>query len=334
VHEMPHIHDTRNPTKIRGIWPPKQDAAVLEKARGEFATSLEQHHLKFHHGRDEALAKNNADSPSRTSSPEKPRATHVPPIPLALPQLVGSRRRSRPDVTILRDSFIAAPQMKPSSVDVPVVPTSKSDEPKENRHASFNWPLRWDLLRKAPKVPIKESSIVARADPDRHISVEELSETQHRVHDLLIAAQEAAKEPTPEQNIDQHDKPQSTPTRTPMPGALAETPRGSSAAEKEVTSQSTTTPADTVTPITPRGRDRLQNLEVSTHSPAGVKDSSYKVDQRFALSRSRSRGGGVRVQVEIRSPKASPERGGEHTVIVTTDVTPFDQQDEDVDDAK
>lgn len=334
VHDMPHIHDARTPTKIRGIWPPKQDVTVKEKAQCEFTTSLEQHHLKFHHCRDEALAKNNADSPSRTSSPEKPRATHVPPIPLALPQLLSSRRRSRPDVTALRDSFTAAPQTKPSSVNVPAVPTSKSDGPKENRDTSFHWPLRWDLLRKAPKVPIKESSIVARAEPDHHTSVEKSYETQHRVHDLLMAAQEAAKEPTPEQNIDQQDKQQSTPTRTPMPGASGETPRGSSAAEKEVTSQSTATPARTVTPITPRGRHRLQNLEVSTHSPAEVKDSSYKVDQRFALSRSRSRGGGVRVQVEIRSPKASPERGGEHTVIVTTDVTPFDEQDEDVDDAK
>lgn len=333
VHDMPHIHDARNLTKITKIWPPKQDATAKEKTRGEFIPSLERHHLKFHHGKDEALVQNNADSPPRASSPEKPRTAHVPPIPLALPQLVSPRRRSRPDVTALRDVFTAAPPMKKSSVSAPVVPNPKSDERKASRDASLNWPLRWDL-RKAPNITVKKSSIVARAETGHHASAKRIEETKHRVHDLLTAVQEAAKEPIPEQGLDHPDEKQGSPTPVSMPGALADTPRGSSSAEKEVTSQSTATPARAVTPSTPRGRHQFQELETSTLSPAGNNDGPHKVEQRFALSRSRSRAGGVRVQVEIRSPNTSPERGGEHTVIVTADVTPFDEKDAEMQNAK
>ena len=324
VHDMPHTHDARNSTRIRRIWPPKPDATGQEKARGEFVTSLEKHHLQFHHGKDEALAKDNADSPPRTSSPDKPRTTHVPPIPLALPQLVDSRRRSRPAATALHESSTPASSTKQ---------TSNSDH-KAKRDTSFNWPLKWSLLRKTPDASIKESSIVARAEPDHHTSAKEVHETQHRVHDLLVAAHEATKEPVPSPHTDQQDDRESIQNCASMPGALADTPRGSSAAEKEVASQTSGTPAGTITPSTPRGRRRLQDLEVITHSSAEDQDSTYKVVRSFAVSRSRSRGGGVRVQVEIRSPKASPERGGEHTVIVTANVTPFDEQDEELNDAK
>jgi hypothetical protein len=334
VHDMPHIHDARNSAKITKIWPPQQDATAKEKVRGEFIPSLEKHHFKFHHGRDEAFEEKNADSPPGGSSPEKPRTTHVPPIPLALPQLVSSRRRSRPDVAGAGDVFTTAPQTTRSSVSVPVVPMPKSEEPKVTRDTSFSWPLRWDLLRKAPNIPTKESSIVARAEPDDHVSAKTSHDNQHRVHDLLMAAQESTKEPIPEQDVHHLIHRQSSPKHASMPGTLADTPRGSSSAEKEVTSQSTMTSAGAITPSTPRGRHRLQDFEISTYSPAGDKEVPRRVEQRFALSRSRSRAGGVRVQVEIRSPNTSPERGGEHTVIVTANVTSFDEEDDEVKDAE
>ena len=333
VHDMPHTHDARNSTRIKRIWPPNQDATGQEKVRGEFVTSLEKHHLQFHHGRDEALTKDNADSPPRTSSPDKPGTTYVPPIPLALPLLVNSRRRSRPAAMGLHDSSTAASPTKHSSVSNPIDLTN-SDHTKAKRDTSFNWPLKWSLLRKTPDASIKESSIIARAEPDHHTSAKEVHETQHRVHDLLVAAHEATKEPVPSPHTYQQDDRERIPNCASMPGALADTPRGSSAAEKEVASQTSATPAGTITPSTPRGRRRLQDLEVITHSSAEEQENTYKVVRSFAVSRSRSRGGGVRVQVEIRSPKASPERGGEHTVIVTANVTPFDEQDEELNDVK
>ena len=317
VHEVPHTHDARNPIKIKGIWPPKKDEKGENKARNEFFQSLEKHHMDFHHGRDEMLIKNNPDSPPRSSSPEKPRATHVPPIPLTLPQLLTPRRQSRTEIASSSNSFTTAPQRKDSSASVPGVSTTKQEEPKGER--SYNWPLKWDIFRKPPNASIKESGFVARAEPDHHTSAKKTHENQHRVHDLLVGAQNAVKESSSEPEGDQQKERQSTPPSTSMPGALADTPRGSSAAEKEVASQSSVTPARTITPSTPRGRPRLQDLEVITHSPAVEKESNYRVEQRFALSRSRSRGGGVRVQVEIRSPRGSPERA-DHTVIVTANV--------------
>lgn len=328
VYEMPHIHDVRNPAKIRGMWPPEQDATRKGKVCSEFVTSLEKHHLKFHHGKDEPLVKDNADSPPSISQPDRLRMTHVPPIPLTLPQLVSPRRRSRPDITAVGDSFTTFPQTKYNSAKVPILSTPKSDESNVKGVTSYNWALKWDVFRKSPNAPTKESSIEARAEPDHHTSPKKTHATQHRVHDLLVAAQEASKEPNSEPDSDQQEDTKSTPARPPMPGALADTPRGSSAAEKEVASQSSMTPAGAITPSTPRGRHRLQDLEVIRHSTAEEQDDNYKVEQRFALGRSRSRGGGVRVQVEIRSPTASPERGGEHIVILTANVAPRNEQDE------
>jgi hypothetical protein len=324
VHEIPYTHDARNPIKLRGMWPPKHAEKGKDKARVDFIPSLQKHHMKFHHGREEVFAKGSADSPPKSSSPHKPNATHVPPIPLTLPQLVSPRRQSRPDITSSDNSFTTAPQAKCNPVSVtPVKPTEESK-------TSYSWPLKWDFTRKSPDASIKESSVVARAEPDHHTSAKKSHENQHRVHDLLVAAQEAVKEPTLEPESEKHVKSQRTPPRRPMPGALAETPRTSSTTEKEVASQSSATTVRTVTPSSPRGRRRLQDLEVIALSPKTEKDGAYMLEQRFTLSRSRSRGAGIRVQVDIRSPPSSPERDGNHTVVVTANVEPIQEEEDAV----
>lgn len=322
VHEISHTHDARNPLKIRGRWPPKQDQKGTDKEHIEFIPSLQKHHMKFHHGRDDMPAQDDHDSLPRASSPDKPKATHVPPIPLTLPQLVGSRRHSRLDITSSDNSFTTAPQTKHNAASVS--PVKSTDE----RKTSFSWPLKWDLSRKSPDVSIKESVVVARAEPDHHSSAKKSHENQHRVHDLLVAAQEAVKEPIPDPESDKHDETQSTPSRWPMPGAMVDTSRGCSTTEKEVTSHSSPASVGTVTPSIPRGRRRLQDLEVVAHSPKVEKGGAFKLEQRFTLSRSRSRGAGIRVRVDIRSPKASPERHGDDTVTMTATVEPIDEEED------
>jgi hypothetical protein len=323
LHEIPYNHDARNPIKIKGMWPPRHADKGNDNSRVDFIPSLQKHHMKFHHGREEVFAEGSTDSPPKSSLPHKPKATHVPPIPLTLSQLVSPRRQSRPDITSSDNSFTTAPQAKYNPVSVPPV------RPAEERKTSYSWPLKWDF-RKSPDASIKESSVVARAEPDHHTLAKKSYENQHRVHDLLVAAQEAVKEPIPEPESENHIKRRSTPPRRPMAGALAETPRTNSTTEKEVASQSSATPVSTVTPSTPRGRRRLEDLEGIAHSPKTEKDGAYKLEQRFTLSRSRSRGAGIRVQVDIRSPPASPQRDGDHTVVVTANVEPIREEEDAV----
>ena len=329
----PHEHDMEQYNKMSGPhslvdarthYPARQPTI-----RGSTVTALRH---KLEEVRPDIYTDDQSHVPNHAHKPlQEARTIHTPPIPLALPQLVSPRRSERQSRSSYSDS--SAFENAPTRPDSPI-----NEAPTEGRAISIGRLFHWNLFNQKAVDP-KRSSVSASAgtyrgkhDVDtgveqhiKHLMQKSFpgiydSDSSHKNTDAATENEKISdvsvlsngrliKLPTPPASHSAIVFPSPTRPRSPRKSPSKTSP------SKTPSSATSMTPVAPSSPRTPqRGR------------PNQPRRDSYMVEQRYSLSRSRSRGG-VRISVEVESPAASPRM--DDVLIVRANVGPLEEEKEE-----
>jgi hypothetical protein len=338
------------PTSLRkGPSPVKARAALFERMHyhvpGEY--------IHDRHNREDITKSSNVRSIRKKLETKNaaPRLVHTPPIELALPQLISHRRRhsqrssgSDHSESCQYDTAKQSIAMSPSAT-----------QRKHDRKVSIPWPFKWNLFPqdKATPAPPKSSGVEAKAETghDEHLTD---SSMEHITNHLYVSPAKSALSPTREPSQKRPVSRDAT-GKGAMEGVSSIQERSKAFIEERTSKtavpqelQELRSEADPEQPRTPKKRTDLISTQLMTptksatprlkpstatpspHTPfrgrtrSGRRDS-FVVEQRYSLSRSRSRGG-FKILVEVKSADPSPERANDDTVIIIrANVEPLEE---------
>jgi hypothetical protein len=342
--EQDHLRWAPSPRK--GPSPVKARAALFERMHYDFPGE----YIHDRHYLEHAVPTSTVKSIRKRLEAENsiPISVHNPPIELALPQLISHPRRHSQRSSGPGDS--ESYQCETAKQFVAMSPSTA--RPKDDTRVSFPWPLKWNLFPqdKATPAPPKPSGVEAKAETGHGERVTD-SSMEHIMNHIYVSpaklalspmlnptqkplvigdtegqgvtegvqervkvftegrtSKTAASQSLQELQSDAQPKEPQTPKReTDLISAQLMTPTKSGTVQLK---PSTTTSS----PSTPfRGRTR-----------SGHRDS-FAVEQRYSLSRSRSRGG-LKILLEVRSPDPTPDRSDNDTIIIVrANVEPLEE---------
>ena len=276
----------------------------------------------------------------------RPPPANIPPIELALPRLISHPRRDsqRSSRSVHLGSCQYETAEQSAAMSPPIV------EPTKDRKISIPWPFKWNLFPhdKGTPAPPQPSAVEAKAETGHEEHVVD-SSVEHSTNHIHISPAKSAlrsmsipslksEDPTGQVVVGSsslQDKPKplmEDRIRKNSETRQLEEYQKDTDPEKSQTPKKRTDPisAQLTTPSKP-GTPRLKS-STTTSSPRtpfrgrarSDRRENYPVEQRYSLSRSRSRGG-IKIQLEVRSPDRSPERANDDTiVIIRANVEPMD----------
>ena len=296
---------------------------------------------------------------------ETPRAVHTPPIPLALPQLIDRFKKRSISSRSASDGYDTAPESSnisclptpPPAPQPEVAPPAAPDLYQETK-GSISWPYKMNLFRhdkSAPAVaktfhaeamaepekdehttdssieyikrymnasPLKPAKVLTRKPSQKELRGRNSKASLHEsLHEVLRPRTDSDgeaiaphSEPTTPKKQSVQDPAVQTPEKQNAEGWGKQTPKKSGTPAVKSTTLGASSLASPF-----RGRRRAERARSRG-------EDAYTVEQRYSLSRSRSRGG-VTIQVEVRSPEASPDRpDGDHLIIIRANVEPMEEE--------
>jgi hypothetical protein len=338
------------PTSLRK-WPSpvKARAALFERVRyhvpGEYVPDR--------YNRDDNIITSSVSSMRKKLETENnaPRSTHIPQTEPALPELISHPRRhsQRSSGSGQSENGQCDTARESKSIDLPAT------QPRHDRKAPIAWPFKWNLFPqdKANPAPPKSSGVEAKAETghDEHVmdtSMEHITSHMYvspikpaliprrslsqkrlvgggtigkgftkevssvRERAKLFTGRQTANIAMPEDLHELHREGNPEEPRTPTKRAVL-VPNQSTTPVKLETPQ-LKPPTASSPPRTPfRGRNR------------SALEEGYVAEQKYSLSRSRSRGG-VKIVVEVTSPGPSPDRVTDETIVVIrANVQPLEE---------
>ena len=328
-HDMTQYNEMSGPHRLaeaRTHYPARQPTI-----RGSTVTAMRQ---KLEGVEPDIYTDDQLYGPNHSHTPlQEVRAIHTPPIPLALPQLVSPRRSERQSRTSYSDAsaceYAATCQESPTH-----------EAPPQGRAISIGRLFHWNLFNQKAVEP-KRSSISASAGTYHGKRDVDTGVEQH-IKDLMQksfpsnydsdssqkhtdAATENENEKMSDNSTLDSGRVTKLPTRPANHSAIAfpsptrlKSPRKSLSKTSPTKTPSSAASMTPVAPSSPRTPQRGR--------PDQPRRDSYMVEQRYSLSRSRSRGG-VRISVEVESPAASP--GMDDVLIVRANVRPLEEEKEE-----